>query len=307
MAELTLATRRPEEPVADFAFYVDFKKGEGPASRVFTATHEFIKACERLDRELVTSIDASIETVMVLEDIEARSLKTLFRNALRALDDQALKDLDWKPLVGQYLVRAKYMILRRMDDEETPLSLPDLSREIQKIASETDVRHIPDYTPISPAALINGIRDFEGVKDHFVDGDKASMIMPDGEEVNFNLSTRLDIDDIEAMAIKETQKIWAPAMVLFVRKPDYLGMSMWDLRLGRRPLSAKIEDEEWLKEFQSRQVDVRPGDAIKCRVRIEMMYGHDNELINEKFYIERVLGVMEGQPEQPALPLRGGS
>ena len=74
MAEVTLTTRRPEEPVADFAFYIDFKKGEGSASRVFSATHEFIKACERLDRELVTSIDASIETVMVLEDIEARSL-----------------------------------------------------------------------------------------------------------------------------------------------------------------------------------------------------------------------------------------
>ena len=73
MAEVTLTTRRPEEPVADFAFYIDFKKGEGPASRVFSATHAFIKPCENLDRELATSIDASIETVMVLEDIEARS------------------------------------------------------------------------------------------------------------------------------------------------------------------------------------------------------------------------------------------
>ena len=85
MAEITLTTRRPEEPVADFAFYIDFKKGEGRASRVFSATLEFIKACERLDRELVTSIDASIEVVMVLEDIEASSLKTFFHNLIRAV------------------------------------------------------------------------------------------------------------------------------------------------------------------------------------------------------------------------------
>ena len=252
MAELTLTTRRPEEPVADFAFYVDFKKGEGPASRVFSATHEFIKACERLDRELVASIDASIETVMVLEDIEARSLKTWFRSGLRAVDDQALKDIDWKPLVGKYLVRAKYMVLRWMDDEETPKSLPDLGREMQRLASDTDVRRIPDYAPVSPSALIDAIRDFEGVKDHLVEGDKASLVLPDGEGIDFNLSTRLDVDDIEALAIKETQVHSVPSMVLIVRKPDYLGTSMWDLRHGKRPLSAKIEHEDWLSPTYSR-------------------------------------------------------
>ena len=301
MAEVTLTTRRPEEPVADFAFYIDFKKGEGPASRVFSATHEFIKACERLDRELVTSIDASIETVMVLEDIEARSLKTMFRNFLHATNDQALKNLNWKSLVGNYLVRAKFMILQRMD--EAPLSLPELGREIQRIASETDVRHIPDYVPVSPAALIRAIRDYEGVKDHLVDGDRASMVMPDGEEVDFNLSTRLDVDDIESLAIKETQVHSVPSMVLIVRKPDYLGLSMWDLRHGKTSISARIEHEEWLRSFQARRVNVRPGDALKCAVRIEMMYGHDNELINQKYYIEKVHEVLENQYEQPVLPL----
>ena len=305
MAELTLTTRRPEEPVADFAFYIDFKKGEGPASRVFSATHDFINACERLDRELVTSIDASIETVMVLEDIEARSLKTVFHNVLRATDDQALKDIDWKPLIGKYLVRAKYIILKWMDNEETPRSLPDLGREIQKIAAETDVRHIPDYTPVSPSSLIDAIRDFEGVKDHLVAGDRASLVMPDGEEIGFNLSMRLDVDDIEALAIKDTQVHLIPSMVLIVRKPDYLGSSMWDLRHGKTSISARIEHEEWLRSFQNRRVDVRPGDALKCAVRIEMMYGHDNELINQKYYIERIHGVLESQYEQSVLPLNG--
>ena len=81
---------------------------------------------------------------------------------------------------------------------------------------------------------------------------------------------------------------------------------MWDLRYGKRPLSAKIEHEEWLREFQNRQVDVRPGDALKCKVRIETMYGHDNELINERHYIEQVQEVMENQFGQGTLPLLRG-
>ena len=132
-ADVTVTTRRPAAPRADFAFYIDFERGKGSASRVFSATHAFIKACERLDRELVTSIDSSIETVMVLEDIQAASLKTWFRSILRAADDQALKELDWKPIVGAYLVQAKYMILRWIDDNETQRSLPNLGRNIQKL------------------------------------------------------------------------------------------------------------------------------------------------------------------------------
>lgn len=300
-AEVTVTTRKPDPPAADFAFYIDFKKGEGPASRIFSATHEFIKACERLDRELVTSIDANIETVMVLEDIETASLKTWFRNVLHSADDQALKDLDWKPQVGKYLVRAKYLVLCWIDDETAPRSLPDLGREIQELAAETDVRHLPDYTPVNPVALITAVRDFEGVKDHLVEGDKASMILTEDEEVGFTLSIRLNIEDIEALAIRETQTHSVPSMVLIVKKPDYLGASMWELRHGRKSLSAKIEHEEWLIEFQNRREDVRPGDALRCQVRIEMSYGHDNELIAERYYVERVHEVLENRYQQASL------
>ena len=300
-ADVTVTTHRPETPSADFAFYIDFERGKGSASRVFSATHAFIKACERLDRELITSIDASIETVMVLEDIQAASLKTWFRNILRAADDQALKELDWKSLVGTYLVQAKYMILRWTNDNDTPRSLPALGRNIQKLAEQTDVRHMPDYTPINPSSLITSIRDFDGVKDHLVEGDRASFIVPDAEDFDFNLSTRVDLEEIEELAIRETQIHSVPSMVLIVRKPDYLGTSMWDLRHGRRSISAKIEHQGWLKSFQQRRVDVRPGDAIKCQVRIELKYGYDNELIAEKYYVERINEVLENQYEQSSL------
>ena len=90
-------------------------------------------------------------------------------------------------------------------------------------------------------------------------------------------------------------------MVLIVKKPDYLGTSMWDLRHGRRPVSARIEDTKWLERFQSRRVDVRPGDALRCRVRIEMLYGHDNELIAERHAIEEVHEVLENKYDQALL------
>ena len=301
-SDIVLTNKHPEIPKADFAFCIDFKRGEGSASRVFSATHEFIKACEHFDRKLITSIDANIETVMVLEDIEAGSLKTWLRNVLTSTDDQALKDLDWKRLAGKYLVDAKYCVLNWINKEEDePRDLVSLSREIKDLATETDVRHIPDYTPISPGDLINAVKDFETVKESLLEEDKASFITLD-REVEMKLSIKLDIESIEALAVKETQTYPMSSIILIIKKPDYLGSSMWELRHGQKPISAKIEDMEWLQDFQSRKVNVRPGDALRCSARHEISYGYDNELVREKFYIEKVHNVEENQYQrQPAL------
>jgi hypothetical protein len=290
-ADITLTTIAPVPPQADFAFLIDFKKGEGSASRVFAATHDFIRACEKLDAELVQSIDASIETIMMLEDIEVGSIKTWLRTALTSVEDDALKSLDWKKAVGAYLVKAKYAVIRWTEDTAAPEQLPDLRREIQQIAQETDVRHLPDYSPPSPTALVNAMRDFQGVKDHLIPGDRAVMMTPTGD-VEMNLTIRWPVEDIEALAVARTIEAPATEMILAVKKPDYLGTSKWELRHGKRTIQAKIENQDWLRRFQNREVDVRPGDALRCVVAISHLYGHDNELLAERYTILEVAEVL---------------
>ena len=300
-ADVTISTQRPKVPAADFAFYVDFRKGEGPASRVFAATHQFIRACEQVDRALLTSIDSSIETVLVMEDIEAASLKTWLRTVLTVADDQALKSLDWKPAVGKYLVRAKYMILRWIEDDETPRDLSGLRNNIQQLAKESDVRYLPDYPPVNSKSLISAVTGLQEVKSHLAEGDKASVDVPGEGEVEFNLSLRIPLESLEELAVSNTETHTVNSLYLIVKKPDYLGESMWEFRLGNRAIRAKLEDKDWLNAFQNRVVDVRPGDALDCTVRVVMMYDHDNELLSERHFVERVRKVLENREEQ--LPL----
>lgn len=304
-ATVTFSDGRPEPPKAEFAFEIDFKRGVGPASRVFRATDDFIRACESLDAELVKSIDSNIETVLVLEDIKEGSIKTYFRNLLQATDDDALKSMDWKPQVGKYLVRAKYAILQWTDDKSDQRSLPDLREKIRQIAAETDVRQMPDYAPPSPKALVDAVRDFQSVKERLVDGDRASFIseVEGAESWEFNLSVRIPVDDIEGMAVARTLTMPSAEMILPVKKPDYLGESMWQLRHGQRTIEAKMEDEDWLRRFQNREIDVRPGDALSSKVAIEYLYGHDNELLAEKYTIVEVLEVLINRYVAPELPL----
>jgi hypothetical protein len=96
-------------------------------------------------------------------------------------------------------------------------------------------------------------------------------------------------------------------MILAVKKPDYLGTSKWELRHGKRTISAKIEDANWLGRFQGRQVDVRPGDALQCTVKIEMLYGFDNELISERYTVLKVIEVLANRYQNMELPFEGKS
>ncbi len=85
---------------------------------------------------------------MMPEEIETGSLKIWLKNQLETVDDQALKELNWKPIVGSYLVKAKYAIIKwcnKGELNENKESLLELSNEIKQIAQETDVRHLPDY------------------------------------------------------------------------------------------------------------------------------------------------------------------
>ena len=215
---------------------------------------------------------------------------------LKSTDDQALKELNWKQQIGKYLVRAKYAILRWTDGgPKKSRDLIELAQDVQQIAADTDSRHIPDYIPPKPGTLVNAIQDFQEVKNQLREGDHAYILDDEDQRYDMNLSVRWDVDDIEALMTSQVQTSPPAQMIFIVKKPDYLGDSQWELRHGKRSIMAKIEDHQWLRDFQERRVNIRPGDALRCKARIEMVYGIDNELIVERYYIEKIDGVLENE------------
>lgn len=302
MATVTATDDKPSPPRdADFAVVVDFKKGEDSPTRVFSAATELIRSFEGLDRVLTKSVDSSITPVMVLEDVEVGSLKIWLKNVPCSTDDQALKDLDWRPAVGKYLVRAKYVILRWIDKDDAPRSLQDLRREIRDLAAETDVRRLPDYAPPDPSGLIEVAKQLQEAKKLLGPEDRIYFEGADGR-VEVDLTVDLDPEELAELATKETIKLPPAEMILAVKKPDYLGNSKWDLRHGKRAISVRMDDESFLADFQGRKRDVRPGDALRCKVVVEMRYGYDNELISETYTVVTVIDVLEDMNDQDDLP-----
>jgi hypothetical protein len=298
---MKLTTKKPKTPMdADFAIYIDFKKDIAKPQRVFQTADALIRALQNLDRSLCSTIDSKIIPLMMLEEIESGSLKIWLKNTLEAVDDQSLKELNWKTLVGKYLVKAKYAIIdfvNKGQQNESKDSLLKLSNKIKEIAQETDVRYLPDYKAPNIAELAESIKQISEAK-NFLDQQDKLQYIGDDKSLDFDLSIDWTPEKFEDFLTKETVEYPELTMILAIKKPDYLGYSAWELRHGKKKITAKIEDEHWLKDFQDRKKDVRPGDALKCKVKQKLHYGFDNELIAEKYIITKIEEVLENKYRQ---------
>lgn len=284
---------------SDFGIKIDYQRGTENPERVFRAMTDLLESMKMIDQQLVKSIDSRIEPVMMLEDVETGSIIVWLRNLLEAAADDALKNLDWKPQVGKYLVKAKYALLNFMDkrieisDKE---ELFALQKEIHDLAEETDVRQFPAYAPVTMPDLIGSVDSISSSLKHLKEQDKVYLLSAgDGqgeqqEQQPFNLSFDIVPEDVESLVTKE-EIINEITQTLQVKKPDYLGESMWEFRHTKN-FSAKILDEEWLKKFQNRKVDIRPGDSIKAKLKVKVKYGFDNKVISETYDIIEVLAVL---------------
>jgi len=289
---------------ADFAIYIDFEKDAPNPQRIFQTAESLITALQKIDHKLCKYVDSSIEPILVLEEIETGSLKIWLKNLLSATDDQGIKELDWKPLVGQYLVKAKYLYIEwanNLSSKEDGKGIQKLANDIQTLAVNTNIKHLPDYVTPSTADIVEGIQQISDAKSFLGENDKLKYVGEEAE-IEFNLAISWTPEKFDELLTREIIENPQSKMILAVKKPDYLGNSKWDLRHGKTAISAKVEDEEWLKRFQSREEDVRPGDSLRCQVIQTLHYGFDNELISTEYRIVKVECVLANEYRQQTLP-----
>ncbi len=284
-----------KKPKADFCIAVDFEKDSSDPARVFRTISGLIESFSGFDRELAKSIHVKIEPVLLLEDVEIGSIKVWLKNCLECIDDEALKNLDWRPQLGKYLVKAKYITIDFLSKKTTITDrkeLEDLGENLLELAKETDIIEIPSYTPVPLPRLAENIEKVSCALSHLSPHDTARFLTPFGD-ASFNLDFSCAPETIEEI-LTERQITTTPEMILKVKRPDYLGEAKWDFRHDGRNFDAKILDKEWLQEFQERRVDVRPGDALRARVKVVVKYDSANEVIGSQHEILEVFEVIPG-------------
>lgn len=274
---------------SDFTIKIDFDKQSENPSRVFETMANLIKSFQDFDKDLIKSVDSKIEPILLLENVETGSLKTMLVSILKGIPDEAIKEMDWKKIVGDYLLKAKYIVLNRLSDkmELTDAQvIEDIQYEIIEEAEKTDVKLFPSYAQISPQKLLKNIDKINKALEPLSEDDSAVLISKHGQ-ASFNLQLDFSTDDIEDLITKEKHQSES-TMILKVKKPDYLGNSMWDFKHGSKSISAKIVDAEWLNDFQKRKIDIRPGDSLRARVMTTIKYGYELTLVGLSYEITKI-------------------
>jgi hypothetical protein len=285
-------------PEADFSFTIDFEKGSGDPRRVFDAASELIAGFELLDSAVAASIDSKTKTLIVLEDIRSGSLRVILKNVLKRVDDEALKSLEWKKAVGAALVRAKYVALQFLDNEQASgaEAVNGLLVGLREIAAETDIRHLPDYPPIHEGRLISSLDKMQDAKRILAPGDRLT-IETDGKTYEVDLTKTWS--PAKALVVPDTRETSSQGeVILGIRKPDLLGEAMWQFSHGKVNISASISDEEWLRKFHEREIALYSGDSMRCRVLFTYVYDEDGGLLEQKTEVIEVLEIIRSGGSQ---------
>ena len=277
----------------DFCVQIDYEKNSENPERVFTAMAQIIQSLQELDKDLIGVLDAGIKPLVLLENIETGSIKTWLKHQIESTDDQAIRELNWKELVGAYLVRAKYLIIKFLEPKSQITSHEEI-KELQNMllieAENTKVKRFPFYRPIPPERLIGNINNIQNAISPLTKNDKAIYLTKD-EKASFNIGLSISPEMIEEILTKESIENKS-IMILKVKKPDYLGESKWDFIHANKSFSAKIVDVRWLSDFQNRSVTVKPGDSLRAEVQIIVKYGYDNNVVGVQHNILKVIKVL---------------
>jgi hypothetical protein len=121
-----------------YMLWVEYPPQTPSPHRIFHAVASSIEAFENIDNHLLIGFHLEhAKSEVILETVEAGPFKTFLRSIVESLDDEALRTLDWKQLIGSYLVKAKHRLPQFLSDKpkiETKEQLIEVQHNLLEMA-----------------------------------------------------------------------------------------------------------------------------------------------------------------------------
>ena len=243
----------------------------------------FQEAVEASYRALAGSVPVQLERVAVLDEVARRSLSLWLkaRSGVAASGDEEASQL-------KFLARGTLAIIAWMDGSSTH-QLADLQQAIRVLAWGTSITTTAHPMLPSSADLVTAVAAWQ----------KAKTGVPVGASVRISSnsgSAELDLGRAisEPRSLLRARKLvnHSADMIFVVEMPDYQATGQWQLKHGETRTLAYSEPGTLLDKFYRRELDIRPGDALRCRVDFETSYGPDHEVLSERYRIVEVIEVL---------------
>ena len=257
------------------------------------------EAVEASYRALAGQVPIQVETAAVLEEVTRRSLTLWLR--VRASQSRAGED---EASLLKFLARGTLAVIAWMDGSSTH-QLADLHQAIRVLAWGTSITTSAHPVLPSSASLVSAIAAWQKAKAG-LSGGFAVRVSTNNGSADIDVGKTIS----EPRTLLQARKLvnHSADMIFVVEMPDYQATGQWRLKHGETRTLAYSEPGTLLDRFYRRDLDIRPGDALRCRVDFETSYGPDHEVLSERYRIVEVLEVLPAarsadvQPLQPTEP-----
>jgi len=257
------------------------------------------EAVEASYRALAGHVPIQVETAAVLEEVTRRSLSLWLR--VRASQSRAGED---EASLLKFLARGMLAVIAWMDGSSTH-QLTDLHQAIRVLAWGTSITTSAHPVLPSSASLVSAIAAWQKAKAG-LSGGFAVRVSTNNGSADIDVGKTIS----EPRTLLQARKLvnHSADMIFVVEMPDYQATGQWRLKHGETRTLAYSEPGTLLDRFYRRELDIRPGDALRCRVDFETSYGPDHEVLSERYRIVEVLEVLpvarsaDVQPLQPTEP-----
>ena len=284
--------------LTDSDIVIEVTSGTGGKTPDAESVQWLRQAVEASYRALAGTVPIELETAAVLEELARQSLSLWLK--VHAKGDGALADTSDASLL-KFLARGTLAIIAWMDGSPT-LQLADLQQAIRVLAWGTSITTTAHPVLPTSVELVKAIAAWQKAKGSLPSGDKVRIVTNNGSA---DIDIRKRIADPRTLLLARKLVNHSADMIFVVEMPDYKGTGEWRLKHGDTRTVAMADPGTLLDKFYRRELDVRPGDALRCKVDFETSYGPDHEVLAERYRIVEIVEVLPAakpENERPGAP-----
>lgn len=252
-------------------------------------------AIEASYQALAGGVPVQLATVALVEEVARHSRSLWLRVEVKG--NGALAESSDASLL-KFLARGTLAIVAWMEGSAT-LQLADLQQAIRVLAWGTSITTAAHPVLPSSASLVKAVVEWQKAK-QALDGGESVRIVTNNGSAPIDPTKR--IADPRSLLLARKLTTHSAEMIFVVEMPDYAGTGEWQLKHGEHRTTAIAEPGTMLDKFYQRELDIRPGDALRCRADLETSYGPDHEVLAERYRIVEIIEVLPAANHQPQPP-----
>lgn len=276
-----------------FEIKLEFDKNTENPSRLFFSFAEMIDSVNNLDIVIAKTVNTSISSKLVLDDVEKGSIIAKLWNELVISEEGKIENLEAQENIKEYIEESRKATINFISSNKSSVQdLENLNAEIIEIANKNKISETFNFAEPNLIELAKSINSINDATNDLNENEGFILTNSDDNpsEIVRNGSPKIDIELVEKSLTKE-ELVNNYETFYKIKKPDFLGDSQWEFKHGNKNIKVKILHQEWLDKFHKGDEIVLPGDSLRVKIKQTNKYNINGYLISEKIEIVEVLEI----------------